>query len=418
MSKETNFFLAKVDQQNGPAHFQALVGFTSSMSHLLPDTNSFSTCDWQSLKELAQFHRVEALVNLEQTLVPENIAMHFTLQRRNVAMKTLEMAYVSLEISGALRAANIPSLLLKGRAVSSRFYEYPERRQSIDCDLFIEPSHVRAAHHSVKQLGFEEVFPNVTCPDHCHDVLLSLTNSRTYVRRKDGAQLDLHWKLYRASSLLSWHPGDLIAEAEELNIGDQTVLVLPPEKQFIYLCTHGAKHGWFRLKWLADIEHMLPFLSDADCRKIRTDAEGLGVWHMMAASLLTLEAVYGCKINVGFDLAKSDRKDRCLANVMQERVACSWAQNTSVRFRDVPTAIRAFLYALNLKASAKYKTEALFLRLADPRDIPTLRLSKKWLPLYAILGPFLHFTRIAAPEIKEHLNRRAEKSKNGSCDLL
>jgi len=410
--------VAKADQQNGLAHFQALVGFTSSTAHLSPDTNEFSTCDWQSLKELARFHRVEALVNLEQTLVPEIIAMHFTLQRRNVAMKTLEMAYVSLEISGALRAANIPSLLLKGWAVSSRYYEYPERRQSIDSDLLIEPSHVRAAHHIVNQLGFEEVFPNVTCPDHCHDVLLSLTNSRTYLRRKDGAQLDLHWKLNNASSLLGWHPGDLISEAEELGIGDQTVLVLPLEKQFIYLCTHGAKHGWFRLKWLADIEHMLPFLSDSDCRKIRNDAEGLGVWHMMAASLLTLEAFYGCKINVGFDLANPDRKDRRLANVMKERVARSWAQNTSVRFRDVPTAIRALLYTVNLKASANYKAEVLFMRLTDPRDIPTLRLSKKWLPLYAILGPFLAFTRIAAREIEAHLNRRTKNPKDESCDLL
>jgi len=410
--------VAGSDQQKGLVHFRALVGLTSSTMHFSPDTNEFSTIDWERLKELARFHRVEALVGFEQAQVPEPIATHFTSQRRNVAMQTLKLAYVSLEVSAALRAENIPSLLLKGQAVSSRFYEHPERRQSIDCDILTEPSHARAAHDRVRQLGFEEVFPNVTCPDHCHDVLLSLTNSRTYVRRKDGAQLDLHWRLNKASSLLGWHPSDLIAEAGELNIGDHTVLVLPLEKQFIYLCTHGAKHKWFRLKWLADIEHVLPFLSDADCRKIRTEAEGLGVWHLVAAGLLTLEAVYGCKVNDGFDLEALGRRDLRLANVMQECVARSWAQNTSVRFRDVPGVIRAFLYALNLKSSTKYKAEVLFMRLTDPRDISTLRLSKKWLPLYAILGPFLAFARITTREMKAHLNRRAEKPEDGSCDLL
>lgn len=41
------------------------------------------------------------------------------------------------------------------------------------------------------------------------------------------------------------------------NFTSYPVLILGSEDLFLYLSVHGARHGWFRLRWLKDIDQML-----------------------------------------------------------------------------------------------------------------------------------------------------------------
>ncbi len=384
--------------------FRTLVHAISLAPHSFPELESYSAQDWETFQRLSDFHRVEALVNFADTAIPADIAAHYAAQRRVIAIQSLKLAHAVMDISESFSAQNIPTLLLKGHAVAARYYDHPERRQSIDADFLVKSSDVEAACSILEQLGFVETGPGAGCPARCHDVLLSLTNDRTYLRHGDGVQLDLHWRLNKAETLLPWRVKDLLAEAKPLSVGKGSVMVMPLHKQFIYLCTHGAKHKWFRLKWLADIDRMLCVLTESDCRAIRAEAEELGVWSMMAASLLTYEAIYGKTCSRAFGLSRVSAGEKRLAQAMQERAAESRLPKMSFRLVDLPMVARIFWQSFTLKASLKYKAEVIFTWLTDPRDIAVLRLPKRWLAIYALLGPVLALRRICAREIQAFLS--------------
>ncbi len=386
--------------------FRTLARSTSSTPDAFPELEGYSASDWETFQHLSAFHRVEALVNFADAPIPADIATHYAAQRRVVGIQSLKLAHAVMDVSKAFSAQNIPSLLLKGHAVAARYYDQPERRQSIDADFLVDSSDVEAACSILKQLGFVETGPGAGCPAGCHDVLLSLTNDRTYLRTEDGVQLDLHWRLNKAQSFLPWRVEDLLAEARPLSVGKASVQVLPLDKQFIYLCTHGAKHGWFRLKWLADIDRMLGFLTEDDCCAIRAEAEELGVWTMIAASLLTYEAIYGKTCSRAFGLSRVSAGEKRLAIAMQERAGESRVPKMSFRICDLPTVARIFWQSFTLKTSPKYKAEVIFTWLTDPRDIAVLRLSKRWLVIYALLGPVLALRRICAREAQAFFNTK------------
>lgn len=69
-----------------------------------------------------------------------------------------------------------------------------------------------------------------------------------------GIIVELHWRLTNNPRLL---PPEAARSRQKIVLGDFAGVTLGPDDLLLYLSVRGAKHHWFRLKWLADVHALL-----------------------------------------------------------------------------------------------------------------------------------------------------------------
>ncbi|MDD2342409.1 MAG: nucleotidyltransferase family protein [Tolumonas sp.] len=160
---------------------------------------------------------------------------------RQQTLTQLQLMAEANRITQAFQAANIGLSLLKGPALSQRIYHDPAYRHSKDLDLLVAPRDLWAASALLISLGFalDEAFAldptqHTLIEQHFWHLTFQHPNNRVIV--------ELHWRIetvHSPSLEPLWQPPF------------PATAVSPAE--FLYLISHGARHHWFRLKWLGDI---------------------------------------------------------------------------------------------------------------------------------------------------------------------
>jgi len=377
------------------------VALVNALSRL-PDASSF---DWKSFIDLAEFHRVDSLVALNlgahpNAPVPEFVRKRFARKLRRKSMHSLSLARASLEIASAFTKAGIKYILLKGHAVSNRYYENSVARQSIDIDILVSEQDIHQAQSLIEGLEYQRFVPTFVIPPKCEDIFRALAKDISFRRPKDGVQMELHWRLSRNPHLVNWEFDELMQQTTQTSLGSQEITVMTTPAQLIYLIFHGANHTWFRLKWLVDLHRIKENITDEQWGKVFELARRQGVMEMTATSMEILATIY-----------ESPTKE-FQAKQMNEHV--KWSQlsyvlkvikkstfDGEVRLSNLSAFFRTIAYQQGLRKEMRYKGFTLILYyLADVRDIETLRLPKNWLWLYVILGPFFRLKRLFTREIK------------------
>jgi hypothetical protein len=152
-----------------------------------------------------------------------------------------------------------------------------------DIDLLVAPSDVPAAINLLQREGYVMWHPAPTLsPKQLRDVIRYDREIEFTHSRHRGLQLELHWGLSRNRHIL---PGlDTRAPIQEVDLGvGRIVRTLQRDDLFAYLCVHGASHGWFRLKWLADVA---AFAAGQDVAALYDAAERRGVGQSAGQALL------------------------------------------------------------------------------------------------------------------------------------
>jgi hypothetical protein len=140
------------------------------------------------------------------------------------------------EAVAALRAdaVPVPVVLLKGPAVARWLYaDAPHTRSYTDVDLLVAPADVdRAADVLRRRLGYRGGSPV--------RLALAADHATTLYRERDGATVDLHWKLHGMEHL----PADapvwplLTADAEELVVAGRPVPVPGVVARTLHVALH------------------------------------------------------------------------------------------------------------------------------------------------------------------------------------
>ena len=96
-----------------------------------------------------------------------------------------------------------------------------------------------------------------------------------YVHAASGDLVELHHRLLANPNLLSVPFAVLWDEREEVELSGGMIATLSRKRLPLYLCAHGADHGWARLHWLMDFAAAMP---QADGARViaEADAAGLG----------------------------------------------------------------------------------------------------------------------------------------------
>lgn len=219
--------------------------------------NNASEINWNHFLELAMHHRVYPLLYNNINNIPENIIPNHVIQilKNNYKVNTFEMLRLSAEmdmVSKLLNANDIELIFLKGPVLAVELYGNLSHRTCGDIDMLVPIEKLHAVEDLLLINGYEK-------DDYIHSVLGDWKwrhHHFTYFHPEKKIKLEVHWRL---------NPGpgkeptfrDLWEKKRISTITDSPIYFLGKEDLFLFLVSHGARHGWSRLRWLSDIQHIL-----------------------------------------------------------------------------------------------------------------------------------------------------------------
>lgn len=217
-----------------------------------------SVLDWNAFMELVLHHRVYPAVYLQlNSLAPmapadtmEKLRYHHHVNTFKMLELTKEMGRISKELA----ENGIRTIQLKGPVLAIQLYGDLSLRTSKDLDILIDPEDVEQAEAAMAKLGYEATDKHDSDPNWKRKY-----HHLSFSHKECWANIELHWRL-------NPNPVDNLSFRQLWERRD-TVLVcgqpfhsLGKEDLLSYLTDHGARHAWFRLRWLVDIARLVPHI--------------------------------------------------------------------------------------------------------------------------------------------------------------
>ncbi|KRE97070.1 Renal dipeptidase [Paenibacillus sp. Soil766] len=218
---------------------------------------NFKDIDWDELLVLTRHHRVypnvyDHLRQINDERIPAYVIRQL---QKDYQRNTFSMLHLSSEMGNIAKQCNetgIRVLVLKGPVLADDLYGDVSLRTCSDLDILIPIDNLMQAESMLVGLGYvkEEVYKTILGDwkwRHHHI---------TYKHPQKGIKLEIHWRLGPG-------PGkeipfnELWENKRMCSITKHPVYYLGREDLFLFLASHGARHGWSRLRWLVDIDRIL-----------------------------------------------------------------------------------------------------------------------------------------------------------------
>ncbi len=223
----------------------------SIMSEIPSDFN------WDRFLDLTIHHRIfpmlyPKLMDINKDIFPSSIFNHLKGLYRHNTLKMLFLSSVMKDICNLFNQNNINTLVLKGPILGTNLYGDISLRTSGDLDVLVQMRDLGRVNKLLEDLGYEK-------DDYIQTILGDWRwrhHHVTYIHPKTGVKLEIHWRL---------NPGpgrepsfkDLWNRKRTEIVSEQPIYILGREDLFLFLVSHGARHGWSRLRWLLDINQLV-----------------------------------------------------------------------------------------------------------------------------------------------------------------
>ncbi|MGG0249771.1 nucleotidyltransferase family protein [Peribacillus frigoritolerans] len=209
--------------------------------------------DWELFLKLAKHHRVypliySKLIKINENLVPRHVFQILHQEYKKNLFQMLHLSGEMEQVSKLFTENQIRLLFLKGPVIASEIYGDISLRTSKDLDILIPLSDVKRAGELLMKNGYErEEIPKFDNWRN-HDV--------SYFHPQKRIEIELHSRLHAyPMNVPSFN--ELWERKRISKLTSYPVHFLGHEDLFLYLVSHGAKHGWFRLRWLVDIDQII-----------------------------------------------------------------------------------------------------------------------------------------------------------------
>lgn len=214
------------------------------------------TINWERFLELAMHHRVYPnlylkLKKMEESRVPSEVIQKL---QRAYQYNTFQMLHLSREMEFICKLfdeKNVLCLVLKGPVVAEDLYGDISHRTSRDLDILVQEKDLDSVEDILIRNGYVK------------EETISLLNERrwrkhhaTYTHPEKRIMLEIHWRLHPFPSR---EPSfkELWDRKRISSVTHFPVSFLGREDLFLFLIGHGAREGWFRLRWLLDMDRAL-----------------------------------------------------------------------------------------------------------------------------------------------------------------
>lgn len=235
--------------------------------------------NWELFLRLVERHRVPGLVHAGlgrlPDVVPEPVRQAIAGQAQALARRNLALVAATVRLQALFDAAGIEVIFFKGALVGQRAYGSLAVKHGKDIDFLVPPEDLAATFALLAGEGYQPVFPAAPLTAAKIDALRDFQIEAVMVDPARGVQLEPHWRLTENRRLLPLGPLRAGAGKRE-SLGGVPIRGFHPDDEFAYLCVHGVRSGWFRLKWLADLHALLVAQTEEERLRLYRHAEGRG----------------------------------------------------------------------------------------------------------------------------------------------
>jgi Uncharacterised nucleotidyltransferase len=332
--------------------------------------------DWQVVMRSACKHGVlpavhRALIPEFASRIPRTVRDWMHREVRGNALRNHYLAAEMVRVCHLLEKHGVRALALKGPALAAGVYQDLALRQFTDLDLLVRYDDLRVAVNVLADDGFRTKAP-----------LNQLWGwEATFVREPGLFELDLHWRLSPSYFAVTPEGDELWARAVEVNLGPGCVWTLGPDDLMLFLCAHGAKHGWQSLSGVRDVAAAAR-VHRYDWEAVTERAKSLGSLRIILLGLLLCRDLLNAPIPESLITAANAEPSvlQAVSRFRQYFVQLgtggpSLSQRWSIPLAMIPHRWTRLRYAL---------ARAL---LPGPKDFDYLTLPSTWSPLYYLVRP-------------------------------
>jgi len=345
--------------------------------------------DWPRFLRLVRRHRVSGLAH--GAIVEARIAMPDT-QAGTLAAMALEQGRASLacaadtaRIAGELEATGVEPVFFKGATLALLAYGDLAIKQSSDIDILVRPDEARATLDYFAAQGFEWFHPAKPSGSRRFATMLAVLKSATLIHRDTRKVLDVHWRLATNAALLK-----PVRSFDAMKLAGRSVATLKRGDLAMYLATHGAGHGWMRLKWLADFNALLNAMPPDEIATVRARAHAERIDSCVEAGLALCEHWFGGVVEAAPAVPSSrGRGIVAMADNLMRGPDETAEQNTRIAQGMVQRTAGTFLKKRGFRFQAINLWYASFKR----EDALIVPLPRALLPLYVVIGPSMRIGR-------------------------
>ncbi|TKH00649.1 nucleotidyltransferase family protein [Peribacillus simplex] len=347
----------------------------------------FTEVNWEHLLQLARYHRVYPIVykklnKLDKKWIPPHVI-------QTLYQEYQENTYQMLQLSGEMELLSklftenqIHLLFLKGPVIAADLYGDISLRTSKDLDMLIPINKLEKAEELLLNFGYER--------EETTSVLNELkwrNHHVTYFHRIKNIELEIHWRMQPRPSKEPCF-NELWEQKRISPISSYPVYFLGKEDLFLYLVCHGARHGWFRLRWLLDIDKMVR--NGLDFEKANTILKKYRSSHLGGQALILASQLLKTPIKEEMKILTVGNRSK---NLSQRAIFFIKGLEP---LHNITSTNYYRRYLVSLKTSNFHKISHLVLLFYPSSiDAKTLRLPKPLHFLYFPLRPFLSLWRMA-----------------------
>ncbi|MGM0889323.1 MAG: nucleotidyltransferase domain-containing protein [Bacillota bacterium] len=380
----------------------------SSTSDASFNSELFKDLDWELFLQLVRHHRVYPLIysklkNINEKLVPPNIIRILSQEYKKNTFQMLHLSGEMGQVSKLFIESKIRLLFVKGPVIADDIYGDISLRTSKDLDILISKSDLKRADELLLDLGYErEEIPGL------FDVWKWWNHHISYIHPQKRIQIEIHWRLH-PPPMKEPSFNELWERRRESSLTSYPVYFFGKEDLFLYLVFHGVRHGWFRLRWLADIDQIIRNKNISEesnllLKEFQHKHLGKQAYPLINQTLILASQLLKTPIPDETYLLTKERRSRKLARLSilyimeMGHLQMNQIKDSSSNYLRylrllINSNLKRFIYVNLYKFSIKSNVHKLifFIQMLLPssEDAKTLRLPKPLHFLYFPLHPFL-----------------------------
>jgi hypothetical protein len=353
-------------------------------SHFVEINKEFQDVDWKLFLEFAMHHRLYPLLYGKLKKIKTNLIPPYVEQILGNEYKrnTFEMLHLSGEMERVNKIFNenqIRMLVLKGPVLAKDFYGDLSLRTCGDLDILVSINELEKVDRILQKEGYlKDDFINKALDDwkwRNHHIKYNHPKKRT--------NIEIHWRL-------NPFPGTgpsfekLWLRKRQSSLTSYPIYYLGREDLFLFLVSHGARHGWFRLRWLVDINQLTT--QRMDWEFVYKQLRKYQYLPVGGQAIVLTSILLGTPINIGMK--------RLVGNLSQQLAQDAiffFDKMVNLHTEPVPVEVdhyhKKHLYrSMTKRQKCLYVLSFLY---PYPLDVETLPLPKSLHILYFPLRPFL-----------------------------
>ncbi|MFD2214031.1 nucleotidyltransferase family protein [Metabacillus endolithicus] len=222
-----------------------------NLEKLLGDIN------WTLFIDQVKHHRVYPVLfpilnKCTHQLIPPFVIQRLRMDYQRNIFYMLQISAEMERINRVLSEENIRVLFLKGPIIAHDLYGDISLRTSCDLDFLIPINELDKVEQTLLKHGYLK-------DDYIRTILDDWKwrhHHVTYFHPKTKTKLEVHWRLNPGPG---FEPSfeELWQTKKQSDLTTSPVYFLGREHLFLFLVTHGSRHGWSRLRWLLDIHQII-----------------------------------------------------------------------------------------------------------------------------------------------------------------